>query len=372
MKNLNELQWEAENLRIPLSGTETKDLLMDLLAESHREHDITGSPPLLPQLQVMVARNVKDLKKDELDKMISSNLWVAETKLDGVRAKLHLGKNNNRIDSRHRSDVTYEYVEKTDCLPHLRDLTHNYAGTVLDGELVMPVEKVWRGKEYTDSYLTATTATVNSYPKRAIELQEKFGWCRYYVFDILFFCGADMRHMPYTKRYVELCLLKESLSYEMGGDFIKTPARHSVNIESFYNRLVAGGGEGVMLKHLDWPYESGKRSKGMYKWKKHQTIDAFVTGFVPGRGEFSGLIGALLVSVMAGSKQVEIGAVQPGDLTFRRRISEADGNLQDNMYGKVVEVSYLCKTKNNRLRHAVLKRFRPDKSCYDCTIEKGK
>ena len=100
---------------------------------------------------------------------------------------------------------------------------------------------------------------------------------------------------------------------------------------------------------------------------RHNEVDCFVTGFVPGEGEFSGLIGSLLVSILQDDQAVEIGAIQPGDLDFRRSISEADGSLRDDIYGKVAEVSFLCKTKNSRLRHAVLKRWRPDKTMYECT-----
>lgn len=366
MKNLAELQHEVDSLGITYLCTDTKEDLMDLLAVHYRENDV-DRPPLIPQLPVMLARNTKDLKEDIFSKMLENknSLWVAEAKLDGVRAKLHLGPSSNRIDSRHRSNTTYEYVEKTDCLPHLRNLKHAFAGTVLDGELIMPVEKIKDGKTDTDSYLTSTTATVNSGPKRAIYLQGKYGNCRFFAFDILFHCGEDVRHLPYRQRYSLLFNVLRRL--ELTSSCIYQPARFVARFADFFKRLVMGGGEGIMLKRLNWPYESRKRSKGTFKMKKEGApIDAFVTGFVPGEGEFSGLIGSLLLSVMVNGQAIEIAAVQPGDLPFRNKISLADGSLAEDMYGKVVEVSYFCKTKNKRLRHAVLERFRPDKNLYEC------
>lgn len=362
MKRLAELRHEAESYGLvhPETTHYTKDELMDKLAKHHRQQ-VPTQPPLLRQLNVMLARNVKDLPEETLAEMCTSVKWVAEEKLDGVRAKLHLGKKGNRIDSRHRSDVTYEYVEKTNCLPHLRDVKHVFAGTVLDGELIMPVERIDNGKTKTDSHLTSTTATVNSSPERAVELQELVGRCRYFAFDLLFYCGEDVRWRPYFERYDMLGAVHPHLR------FVSLPARCAgLGKVAFYNALVKGGGEGVMLKRLDWPYESGKRSKGMYKWKKSQSCDCFVTGFVPGKGEFSGLVGALVVSVMDKGKEQEVAAVQPGDLTFRREISLPDGSLRDDIYCKVLEVTYLCETKNNRLRHAVLKRWRTDKTMYEC------
>lgn len=376
MRNLSELHHEAMSLKLIKTelhvGSYTKEQLMDLLAVSHREHDVTGRPTLLPQLSVMLARNVKDLDEHLFDGMLNNkDQWIAEEKLDGMRAKLHLiSSGHNRIDSKHRSDVTYEYVEKTDCLPHLRDLKHNFPGTVLDGELIMPAEKIKNGKTDTDSVLTSTLATVNSHPERAKELQRAYGYCRYYMFDMLFLNGKDIRAMAYRQRYKLVRELQNYLFHTNSGNFVRLPVRRGNCFGAFYKDQVDSGGEGIMLKRLDWPYESGKPSKGMYKWKKQKFMDCFVTGFVPGKGEFSGLVGALLVSVIGrGRTTREVAAIQPGDLHYRKLISEADGSLCDGIYGKVVEVAYLCETKNERLRHAVLRRWRPDKTMYDCKGE---
>jgi len=344
---------------------DTKEDLMDLLAVYHREENKDNLPPLLPQYPVMLAQKAKDLKSSQFDRLLGnkSGLWIAEVKKDGVRAKLHLGGRGNRVDSRHRSDITYEYVEKTNCLPHLRDLRHYIPGTVLDGELQMPVSKIKDGKTDTDSVLTSTTATVNSLPGRAIEIQTKFGYCQFFAFDILFYCGDDVRQLPYSKRYKLLCSVHISL---VGYPFFKLPIQCTSDFINFYHQIVKTGGEGIMMKRSDWPYVDHGRGRGWYKLAKQDKIDAFVTGFVPGEGEFSGLIGSLLVSIHTKDGSREIAAVQPGDLPFRNKISLADGSLCDDMYGKVIEVSYMCKTKNIRLRHAVLKRFRPDKNMYEC------
>lgn len=366
MKNKSELQHELEQLSIPYRGAHTKEDLMDLLAASYRKLITGAHPPLIPQHAVMLARKAKDLESDKFDDLLDnqSGLWIAEEKLDGVRAKLHLESTSNRIDSRHRSDVTYEYVEKTDCLPHLKNMRHFMPGTVLDGELLMPVRTINFEKTKTDSVLTSTTATVNSLPGRAIEIQEKVGYCRYFAFDILFHQGEDVRLLPYSERYRLLCHVYMQLTDNL---FFTMPVQRGDDFLNFFKDLVHTGGEGIMLKRLDWPYIDHGRGKGWYKLPKQDRVDAFVTGFVPGEGEFSGLVGSLLISTMIDGEPVEIGAVQPGDLGFRNKISLADGSLRDEMYGKVMEVSYMCKTKNSRLRHAVKERFRPDKNTSDCT-----
>jgi len=369
MKNKSELQHEVASLdlnrHLSTAGF-TKEDLMDCLAEHYREKNKGSLPPLIPQYSVMLAQKAKHLESNKFDALLDnkSGLWIAEVKKDGIRAKLHLGPSSNRIDSRHRSDITYEYVEKTDCLPHLKNMRHFIPGTVLDGELQMPVSKMKDGKTDTIDVLTSTLAAVNSLPGRAVELQMKFGYCSFFAFDVLFYCGNDVRQLPYGERYKLLCSIHLALvSYP----FFRLPLQCDHNFINFYHQIVKTGGEGIMLKRTDWPYQSRGRGRGWFKLAKGKETDAFITGFVAGEGEFSGLIGSLLVSTMIDGKQVEIGAVQPGGLSFRNKISLADGSLVESMYNKVVQVSYMHKTKNNRLRHAVLDHFSPDKDPSECT-----
>lgn len=357
MRKLDELYHEASQRGLVYPNAKyTKAQLMDKLATYYRKQH---SGLLLPQHAVMLARNVKDISEVQLEKMLdakSSSPWVAEEKLDELRAKLHLGATSNRIDTRHISDVTYEYNERTAQLPHLANMMHQLAGTVLDGGLQSPVEKINCGKTKTVNWLTSTTAIVNSSPERAMELQRAVGCCNFYVWDILFYCGNDVRNMRYEARYSLLIDIREQLANR----YIKMLPRCVQGIEAFYKKIVRAGGEGIMLKHLEMPYiDAGpggcRRPKAMYKMKKHKEVDCFITGYVPGEGEFSGLVGSLLVSVMKDNRQVEIGAIQPGDLTFRNAITvPGSGELIQDMYNKVVEVSYLCKTKNNRMAHAVI------------------
>lgn len=348
MKTLYELHYEAKMLNLVTEadyGKFTKEMLMDMLAAHYRERDISR-PALLTQLKVMLAREATDLKEDKFEAMISNvnNLWVAEEKLDGVRAKLHLLDEHNRLDSRGRSDITYEYVEKTDSLPHLKYLPHDLVGTVIDGELRMPTKFVTDGKTQTESYLTATTAVVNSSPERAIALQAKFGDCHYFMFDVLFYHGTDVRDLPYEKRYKKLLEIKSQLGKR--SQTLHLPVRADGYFGEFRQKLIDQGAEGVIMKRRDWLYEA-TRSKGWFKWTKEVLVDCFVTGYTPGKNEFSGLVGSLLVSVLVDGQVVEIGSVQPGDLAYRQKITTKAGELVDDIYGKVLRASYLCKTKNN-------------------------
>lgn len=361
-RRLCELRAEAEALGIePLQLTK-EELMIEMVAATPRR----GHRPLLRQLPVMLARDARKLKGDELEAILQSNDWIAERKYDGCRAKLHFGVKENRIDSRHRSVKTYEFVERTDNFPHLRDGVYpGFAGTVLDGEIQMPVSKMELGKTRTTDELTTSASVYNSDPERAVELQEKFGKAVFIAFDILFLRGCDLRGHVFASRRGLMKQLQQCRFVELS----KFWNNKHKNFHQIYQQEIDAGREGLMLKHLDGLYCSGKRSKHMLKWKQHLEIDCFITGFVPGEGEFSGLIGALLVSIFENGKEREIGAVQPGDLALRRKISVADGSLRDDIYGKVVEVSFQKFTKNKRMRHAVLSRWRPDKTMYDREVK---
>ncbi|KKM96923.1 hypothetical protein LCGC14_1173330 [marine sediment metagenome] len=374
MKSLNDLLHETQVLKLVKSGVHgryTKEMLMDMLAACYRKRDV-DRPELIPQHPVMLARNVKDLKPNIFEGMRKNEngIWIAEEKLDEMRAKWHLGGFTNRIDSRNRSDVTYEYADKTNSLPHLRDLPHELDGTLLDGGLCMPIKTINDGKTQTTGWLTTTTAVVNSKPQRAIELQKRWGWCRYFIYDILFYCGSDVRALKYEERYKLVKDVWQQLQETSQAKRIQLPIHEKGAFEKLYKDVVACGGEGLMFKRLDWPYEQRGRSKGSFKWKKYKELDGFITGYVPGKNEFSGLVGSLLISVLQDDQKMEVAAVQPGDLGFRNRITDPAGELKDEYYGKVVRIHYLCKTKNKRLRHAVLapeQAFRTDKTLYDCT-----
>ena len=59
-------------------------------------------------------------------------------------------------------------------------------------------------------------------------------------------------------------------------------------------RVVAAGGEGLMLHRQDAVYRPG-RSDALLKYKPFQDAEAMVIAHLPGKGKYQGLMGALLV-----------------------------------------------------------------------------
>jgi DNA ligase len=58
--------------------------------------------------------------------------------------------------------------------------------------------------------------------------------------------------------------------------------------------IVAAGGEGLMLQHRNAHYRVG-RSEELLKYKPYDDAEARVVGHTPGRGKYTGMLGALVV-----------------------------------------------------------------------------
>ena len=67
------------------------------------------------------------------------------------------------------------------------------------------------------------------------------------------------------------------------------------------NRVVASGGEGLMLRRSDSYYRSG-RSDDLLKLKVYQDAEAVVVGHLPGKGRLAGMLGSLLVEMPDGRR----------------------------------------------------------------------
>lgn len=68
---------------------------------------------------------------------------------------------------------------------------------------------------------------------------------------------------------------------------------------AWLDRVVAGGGEGLMLHHVDAIYKQG-RSTDLLKLKQWQDAEAMVIGYQPGKGKYAGMLGSLLVETAEG------------------------------------------------------------------------
>lgn len=110
-------------------------------------------------------------------------------------------------------------------------------------------------------------------------------------------------------------------------------------------RVIAGGGEGLMLHRGDARYRIG-RSDDLLKYKPYEDAEARVVAHTPGQGKYSGMLGALVVE-------------QPDGRHFRIGTGFSDAQRTDPPpLGSIVTYRYNGLTSNGLPRFARFLRIR--------------
>lgn len=267
---------------------------------------------------------------------------VIEAKYDGIRLLLHVTEDGVRAYARSGNS-------KTGKLPAIEaELTTRLpAGTWLDGEAVAfnaDGTQDWGGAQ---SCLGSSTA-------RAAAGSERI---RFIVFDMLAYGGTDCRSLKLQERRE----LLDSIFDGAGFDRVTLSPQQPATEEAHEAHLALGF-EGSMVKHLDAPYASGKRSASSLKLKATDTIDCIITGYKaaePGSWiDRAGMVGAIEFKHLADDGTWIEGRCSGMTTATRREITDN----QSTLLGKVVECRYMTKMPSGALRHPQFKRIRDDKT----------
>ena len=220
--------------------------------------------------------------------------WMAE-KLDGVRAMwngLHLRTRNGHI--------IHAPQYWTETLPKDKNL---------DGELFMG-----RG------LFQKTVSIVRTH------VPDDKEWLKvgYMVFDVV---GSQ----PWIDRFRVDCAapVVPVMHYECKG---------IDNLMEYYNSVVDNGGEGIMLRNPNSPYEA-KRSWNLLKVKPEMTMIAEVIGHTEGEGKYVGMVGAL--ECKAGDTIFNVGS----GLTDADRTHKYAPKI-----GSSIKIAYQCLTDSGKPR----------------------
>lgn len=194
--------------------------------------------------------------------------WLFEIKFDGYRAIANVDKKNIQFYS--RNNLSFEEKFK----PVFDELKTIKQQVCLDGEVVVLDEKGRSGFQLIQNYLT-----------------KKQGKLAYYVFDILFLEGKDLRHLPLIKR-------KEVLKAFLKANSFKT-IHYSDHVnekgKAFFKSAEKNGLEGIMAKRASSKYTS-QRSQDWLKIKTHRQQEALIAGFTEPKGSRK-FFGALLLGL---------------------------------------------------------------------------
>ena len=196
--------------------------------------------------------------------------------LDGIRVLFHVNEDGVRITGRNFKEVSFRLTEQQACVAHLNRDLRSIAGTILDGELLCPIDHVDTGETITTSKLQAAVAVLAAAPKKAQNiLDSNKAHLQFHCFDILKSSGIDVTDRPLLERLD----LKQQAVDCIDSEYVKVIPSYFVNKKLVHDRLIADGGEGTVWKRLDQPYEIGKRVKHWMKRKRSYEVKAFVSNF---------------------------------------------------------------------------------------------
>jgi bifunctional non-homologous end joining protein LigD len=202
--------------------------------------------------------------------------WAHELKWDGVRAVAYLHDGAIRLESRNLNDITPRYPE-----------LHGLASARPGHDLVLDGEVVAFDPEGRPSFSLLQTR-MHVVGDRKVAALVGAAPLAYLIFDVLHVDGESTRDLPWLERRAVL----EGL--ELQGSGWQTPKAHVGSGPAVLEASQAGGLEGVVAKRTSSTYTPGKRSKDWLKIKNTASQELVIGGWLPGAGNRTGRIGALL------------------------------------------------------------------------------
>jgi len=257
-----------------------------------------------------------------------------EEKYDGVRAYVEVKNGNVQITSRHGNSLLEKFPKIAAHLATLFPKEH----VILDGEIVS-----------TDFQLLSTRVHRNE-ADNDIPL-------KYVVFDCLWYGEDDVskRNQHDRRHFVEACCYGADEDIVCESNLIK--AQNEEELDTFYSEIISKGGEGVIVKNLDKPYESGSR-KHWWKRKPKHTVDLKIYDFEMGNGRKSNVIGSLHLIDKSEEIKCRVGSGLSDDWSQTLTEMHEKGEL----IGKIVEIEYFEITRTNGIRFPRFITLRTDKS----------
>jgi bifunctional non-homologous end joining protein LigD len=329
----------------------------DAVWQGNREEKIA---PKKPRRKIVKNKNLKAPPKFIAPQLATmgkgmpkSDDWVHEIKFDGYRLIARIENGDVRLFTRSGKDWTEKFPPIAKQLEHLE-----VQNAMLDGELVVV------DKEGHSSFKALQDALTNN----------NYDNMQYYLFDILFLDGEDLRALPLLTRKE---YLQSVMPDEQDGRIFYS--EHFEHVEKNFLQSICGMHlEGIVSKQKNASYVS-TRSSSWVKSKCIQRQEFIIVGFTnstdAGRG-----IGALLLGIYKEGTLHYSGKVGTGfdyalSVDLRKKLEKLKqakpaipGLTSDIKRGAfwvepklVCEVKYTEVTPEGRLRHPVFEGLREDK-----------
>ncbi|RZK57574.1 MAG: DNA ligase D [Pedobacter sp.] len=329
--------------------------LKSTLAEAKKEK---FSATLKPMLATLVNKPLED---DED--------WLYEIKWDGYRA---VAFNNNKTTSlKSRNDKSFD--EKF--YPIYNELKALKINAILDGEVIVANEKG-----------TADFGALQNWRS------DEDGLLIYYVFDITWYDGYNLKDLPLTARRALLRkVLPESDRIKLSKDFDTSGI-------DFLEAAKKLGLEGIIAKKKNSVYESDHRSGNWLKIKANKRQEVVIAGYTK-NDDSTKSFSSLLVGVYEGKKLIYTGKIGTGfTVKMQKELlaqfkplqiekpafsSEPDINKPSRFRPNppkatavwlkpelICEVSFTEMTADGVMRHPAFMGMREDKKAKEVVLEK--
>ena len=216
--------------------------------------------------------------------------WMFERKLDGERCLAFRSAGKVRLMTRNQKEDTSTYPEITQALAAQRA-----DDFIIDGEIV-----AFDGSQTKFARLQQRLGVRQPGPELLAEVPVWF-----YIFDVLWADGRDVRPRPLRERK---SILQDLLTF---ADPLRFTEHIDTDGEAYFRQACASGWEGVIAKRADAPYRAG-RSRDWLKFKCESGQEFVIGGFTDPRGTRTGFGALLLGYYDPGHQLVYAGKVGTG------------------------------------------------------------
>jgi DNA ligase D-like protein (predicted ligase) len=296
----------------------------------------------------------------------SDPAWIYERKLDGERCLAFKSGSGVRLMTRNEKEDTSTYPEITETLA-----AQQANDFIIDGEIV-----AFDGSQTRFERLQQRLGVRHPGADLLAEVP-----VYYYIFDVLWADGRDVRPLPLLERKQ---ILRDLLTFTGPLSFTE---HKDTEGEAYFRQACASGWEGLIAKRADAPYRAG-RSRDWLKFKCESGQEFVIGGFTDPRGTRTGFGALLLGYYEPGQQLVYAGKVGTG---FNRRTLDSlhatlAGLEQDHPpfdRGRlpragvhwvqprlVAEVGFSEWTNDGELRHPRFQGLRDDKDPADVVRER--
>ena len=221
---------------------------------------------LFHPLSFMLASPIESRAVDNLDQ------YIAEEKFDGMRCQTHISNQQVELYSRDLNDITHSFPEIVQFF-----VSKDLPNLVLDGEIC-----VYKDEEILPFQLLQKRMGRKKPSKKVMEQYPVL----FIAYDLLYFKDRPIFEKTLLERREILHELANEKQLPVSNQFEVTGRDH---VEELFERAIAHGNEGLMLKKKDSTYEYGQRRKSWLKVKRPGgTLDTVMMYAHAGSGKRGG------------------------------------------------------------------------------------